>query len=155
MAASKDKNTVARTRRAPTLGPGLHVAKLELRSGGSYRIRTLSGVRLKAVLSEEVDELLVEECLRGNRSVIVVETSRGPTILGALQTTRSVVHEPNGVLRIEGQEIRLRAGARLVLEAGVSSLRLDKSGAVRAEGDRMVIDMGSNVRVLSALVELP
>lgn len=155
MASAKTSTTGPKSKRSSALGPGLHVAKIELRSGRSFRIRTLTGVRTKAVVGDEVDEALVEECLRGSRSVIVADTSRGPTILGALQTTRSMVHEPDGGLRIEGKEIRLRAGTRIVLEAGNCALRVENGGVMRAEGDRMVIDMGSNVKVLSALVELP
>ena len=36
-----------------------------------------------------------------------------------------------------------------------ASMQLDANGKARLTGDRMVIDMSANVRVLSALVQLP
>lgn len=150
-AATSKRNTEAR----PALGPGLHAGTIELRSGRSYRVRTTAGARLRAALGDGVDPGLADECLRASRLVILCDTERGPTIVGALQTTRSIVHEPDGTLAIEGKTIRLRAEKSLRIEAGPVSLTLDAAGTARAEGDRMVIDMSSNVRVLSALVELP
>jgi N-acetylmuramic acid 6-phosphate (MurNAc-6-P) etherase len=87
--------------------------------------------------------------------VILADTPRGPTIVGALQTARAVSVEPDGTVALEGKAIRIRADKAISLETGASAVRLEESGRVRAEGHRMVIDMSSNVRVLSALVELP
>jgi hypothetical protein len=137
------------------LGPGLHAAYIELRAGGRYRARLPSGVRVAAVLGDGVEPALAEECLRAGRMVILCDTERGPTLIGALQTSRSVVREADGALSIAARTIRLKADQALVVEAGPVALRLEQSGLMRAEGEKMIIDMGSNVRVLSALVELP
>lgn len=137
------------------LGPGLHAAHVDLASPPAYRVRSLTGERFEAVLGDGVDPELVDECLRGARLVILGDTDRGPAILGALQTSRSLVIEPDGTAVLRAKGIRLQAEQTLVLEAGTTSIRIEESGAVRAQGDRMVIDMGSHVRVLSALVELP
>ena len=118
-------------------------------------MRTPDERRFKAVLSHGVDPGLVDDCFRANQLVIVSDTPRGVTILGALQTTRSFTHESDGTVTLDATAIRLRAEKGVVLQAGQTSLRMDKKGAMRTEGHRMVIDMSSNVRVLSALVELP
>ncbi len=162
--ASKPKRAAkalgdASTRGAPqdraALGPGLHGAHVELALGSTYRVRGLAGDRHVAVLGDGVDSALVDECLRGSRLVILADTERGIAIVGALQTSRSVVIEPDGTAVLRAKGIRLQADQTLVLEAGTTSLRVEASGAVCAQGDTMVIDMGSHVRVLSALVELP
>ena len=150
--AAIERKTV---RAAQPLGPGLHPAVIELRSGAAFRVRLMDDARRKAVLADGVDPRLVDECLRTGRLVILCDTKRGVTILGALQTAPSLAREADGTLTLEARTIRLRAEKNVVIEAGPSSLTLDRSGSVRAEGERMVIDMGSNVRVLSALVELP
>jgi len=138
-----------------TLGAGLHAAFIELRTDDGFRVRTPDERRFQAVLAYGVDPALVDECFRGSRLVILSDTPRGVAILGALQTTRSLSHEPDGTVTLDAKKIRLRAEQGVVLEAGQTSLRMDKKGAMRTEGHRMVIDMSSNVRVLSALVELP
>lgn len=141
--------------RPEALGAGLHAGTIELRSGASYRVRTTAGTQIRAVLGDGIDPELAVECLRASRLVILCDTERGPTILGALQTTRSMVHEPDGTLTIEAKAIHLRAEKGIRIEAGQASITLDEAGAMRTEGERLVIDMSSNVRVLSALVELP
>lgn len=150
-AAIKPKTTP----RPRPLGPGLHPAVIELRSGAAFRVRLMDESRRNAVLGDGVDPGLADECLRTGRLVILCDTRRGATLVGALQTAPSITREPDGTLALEGKTIRLRAEKAVVIEAGSASLSLDHGGSVRAEGDRMVIDMGSNVRVLSALVELP
>ena len=139
----------------PALGPGLHAGWIELRGNGAFRVRTMTGERMSAVLGDDVDVALAEECLRASRLVILADTDRGPTILGALQTTRSLVREPDGTVSLKAKSIRLQVDESMVLEAGPVVLKLNADGTMRTEGNRMVIDMGSNVRVLSALVELP
>jgi hypothetical protein len=137
------------------LGPGLHALHIDLFADGECRVRTLTGERMRAVVGDAVDPALVEECLRFGRMVIGADTERGPTVIGALQTTRSLSHEPDGTVVLEAKEIRLRARERVRVEAGASSLSLQKAGRSNLRGERLVIDMSSNVRVLSALVELP
>jgi hypothetical protein len=137
------------------LGPGLHGAKIEMRVGAKVRLRCLDGRRVMAVLADGLDARLADECLRSGRMVVACDGPWGPTVAGALQTELPVFREVNGTVVVDGKEIRLTAARRLVIEAGTSSLRLEHEGVVRAEGNRMVIDMGANVRVLSALVELP
>jgi hypothetical protein len=140
---------------APSLGPGLHGATVELASGDKLRVRTATGVRLHVTLSDHVERELVEECLRTGRRVVLEETERGPAIVGALQTTRAVALAPDGTLDLRARELRLRSEGPLVIESGSTALRVDETGALRLEGDRMVIDMSSLVRFLAARVELP
>jgi hypothetical protein len=137
------------------LGPGLHAGFIEMSLDGTYGVRLASGARGTAVLGDGVEPELAEECKRDSRLVVLCDTERGPTIVGALQTARSVVRTADGALSISARTIRLQAEERLQIEAGRVALRVDKGGEMRAQGDKMVIDMGSNVRVLSALVELP
>jgi hypothetical protein len=156
--SSKAKSSQARKKnpqKSPSLGPGLHAGHIELQSEERYQIRTLTGETFQAVLGDDVEPALAEECLRASRMVILCDTQRGPTIVGALQTSRSLVREPDGTISIEGKAIHLRAEQGVRIESGPVSLTLNKKGTMRAEGNKMVIDMGSNVRVYSALVELP
>jgi hypothetical protein len=137
------------------LGPGIHPGTIEMHVDGCYRVRLLEGTRLTALLGDGVDVALAEECLRDGRTVMLAQTSRGATILGALQTTRSLEVSPDGTLLLQARRIRLRAKEAVVVEAGDASVRVQADGTVRTEGETMLIDMTSNVRVLSALVELP
>ena len=56
---------------------------------------------------------------------------------------------------MDAREIRLRAERALSIEAGPIVITADNQGALRMEGDRLVIDMAAIVRVLSSRVELP
>jgi hypothetical protein len=88
--------------------------------------------------------------------MIACDTERGVTIVGALQTAPSVEREPDGTLVLSGTRVRILAEKGVSVEAGAAaSMALESTGKARLAGDRMVIDMSSNVRVLSALVELP
>lgn len=152
------KRTAPTKRKAPTpepLGPGLHAGVIELRAGDAFRVRTVDGVGIQAMLGDGVDPGLAEECLRTSRPVLVTSTRRGVVILGALQTTRTPVHEENGTIHIEGKDVRLRAESTMTIESGPVTLRVDRAGVLRVEGDRMVVDMGELVRFLSARMELP
>jgi translation initiation factor IF-1 len=146
----------SRRKEKPTvLGPGMHAGVIEMHNEGSFRIRLLDGTRVKAALGDGVDPALAQECLRDGRTVMLAETSRGPVVLGALQTTRSLERTPDGTLVLEARRIRLRAQDAVIVQAGEASLRVQADGTVCTEGESMLIDMSSNVRVLSALVELP
>jgi len=156
---AKNKSTAARALKlAPkveALGPGLHGGTIERIGADGIVVRTLDRRRWVASLAPGVEPELADECLRAARMVILCEGPAGAMIAGALQTARSVMREADGSVLITGKEVRLRAERWVTLEVGASALRLDREGAMRAEGHRMVIDMGANVRVLSALVELP
>ncbi|CAN94273.1 MULTISPECIES: hypothetical protein [Sorangium] len=151
------RTTIARKgRTAPALGPGLHAGTIELRQDERFRVRTLGGELVTAVLDDAVDPDLAKECLRsGCRVILADDGARGPVILGALQTSLPVARDRDGHLVVSAKKIRLKAAQSLVLDAGESSLRLEPNGAVRMEGDRLVIDVGSLVRFLAASVEFP
>lgn len=140
---------------APSLGPGLHGAFIEMASDGRYSVRTPTGERLTAELAPGVQPALAAECLRTGRMVIVIDSARGPIIAGALQTALAVERDDDGVVAVEARDIRLRAERTLLIEAGPVTIRADESGALRMEGDRLVLDMPALVRVLSARMELP
>lgn len=155
---AKGKTTVARRPRIAIerLGPGLHWVHLDLGAAGSPIVRTLDGRRLAAVVEGGVDPRLLAECRRAGRAMIACDTERGVTIVGALQTAPSVEREPDGTLLLEGTRVRIVAEKGASIEAGAgASIALESTGRARLVGDRMVIDMSSNVRVLSAHVELP
>jgi len=145
----------APSERALPLGPGLHGAFVELRSGDSYQIRTTDGRRLFAALSEGVEAALIDDCLRTASMVIVTETARGPEIAGALMRALPAARSEDGVVTLEGKEVRLRGERSLSVEVGPVSLLADESGTMRIEGDRLVIDMAALVRIFSTRVELP
>jgi hypothetical protein len=140
---------------APALGPGLHGAVIELAADRAYEVRTMSGERVVAVLDDAVDKALADDCLRTGRMVIVAEGARGPTIMGALQTSVPIARDADGVVSVDAKELRLRAERAALLEVGHVTLSADAGGALRIEGDRLVIDMAALVRVLSMKVELP
>lgn len=147
----------ARKSAAAELGPGLHLVHVDLGSGDvTTTVRTLDGRRLTAVIADEVDVALVDECRQKSRRMLACDTSRGPTLVGALQTRRTIEHDPDGSLVLAGKSVRIVAEQAVSIEAGTATqVALDASGKARMTGDRMVIDMSANVRVLSALVQLP
>lgn len=151
--AARDRKSLPRD--AAELGPGLHLARVERMLSGACKLRTLTGEHLSAVLDDDVEPSLVEECLRNGRKVIVCVTDRGPTIMGALQTAPALARAEDGKLTLEARELRLRAERSLVIEAGPVTLRVDGNGVLRLEGDRMIVDMGTLVRFLAGRVELP
>lgn len=157
---NEKKRTSVRRSSAPVaeptpLGPGLHGAFIELATEGSYRVRTTAGEHLRAELAPGVSPALAMECLRAGRMVILVGSPRGPAIVGALQTAPAVEKDADGVVAVDAREIRLRAERSILIEAGPVTIRGDESGALRMEGDRLVLDMPALVRVLSARMELP
>jgi hypothetical protein len=144
-----------RRARPSALGPGLHGAVIELKAGRAFQLRTTEGQRVLAELAPGVDPRLADECLRQGSMVIVSDTPRGPEIAGALVTSLAPARSEEGVVTFEGKELRLRAERSLSLEVGPVSLSAEDSGAMRLEGDRLVIDMAALVRVFSSKVELP
>jgi len=156
MKSSSKQQSQRGGRRAPGLGPGLHLVHVDLGTGQATTVRTLDGRRLTAAIADDVDTALVDECRRKGRTMLACDTSRGPTLMGALQTHRTIEHEPDGSLVIAAKSVRIAADEGVSLEAGTSaSMALSANGKARMTGDRMVIDMSANVRVLSALVQLP
>jgi hypothetical protein len=142
--------------REARLGPGAHLGVIERRRGGALDVRMADGSTVAARLDPRVEPALMDECQRDERWVVLVDGASGPTVVGALQVERSAVRERDGSLSLDGKDVVVRASRRLRVEAGASSLTLDAaSGAVRLEGERMVIDMGALVRLLAARVELP
>ncbi|WP_437312621.1 hypothetical protein [Sorangium sp. So ce385] len=137
------------------LGPGLSAATIEVRAGDAFRIRTTGGVRARAVLGDDVDPALADECLRTGRLVIACDTERGPTIVGALQTRAPAERDDDGLVSLRAKDIKIRADRTLAIEAGPFTLRVDRAGVARLEGHRMVIDMSEIIRLLAARVELP
>lgn len=153
---TKVQSIGSKRRSAPArLAEGLHAAKIELKGEGRFHVRTLDGARHVALLGDDFEPALADECLRTGKAVIICNTERGPVILGALQTSRAFERDASGVARFDADEIRLRAARAIVLQSGSVSLRLDQRGVVRVEGKKMVIDMSSLLHVLAAMVELP
>jgi hypothetical protein len=92
---------------------------------------------------------------RENKKHGPTATATDVLILGALQTQRAFHREPDGTLMIESERVELRGEKELRLRSGASALKLTEDGRVRINGHRMVLDVDTSVRVLSALVELP
>jgi hypothetical protein len=138
-----------------SLAPGLHAGRIELKSDDVYRVRMAGGERLLATLADEVSPALAQECLRDARTVIVVDTERGPTIVGALQVSPIVTPDAAGTLTLDARTLRLRASRGLSIEVGDTTIALDAEGVVRMEGDRLVIDMAQFVKVASARMDIP
>jgi hypothetical protein len=137
------------------LTPGLHAAHVEMASDRSFRVRALGGQRMLAHLGDGVERALVEQCMRTGQLVIMTATESDVLILGALQTQQTFHREPDGTLRIESKRVEVLAEEELRLKTGASTLKLTQDGRVRIHGHRMLLDVTTNVRILSALVELP
>ncbi len=148
-------------RRLASVGAGLHAGKVELaiaeKDGGprSYRVLLAAGRRVSATLGHGVSNELVEECLREGKTVVLVDGVNGIEIAGALQTQSNIQKDNLGTLALEAKHIRIRADQSLVLEVPGASLSFEPGGALRMEGDKLVIDMAALVRVFAARVELP
>lgn len=143
-------------RRAPALGPGLHLGTVELRGRGSVRVRLMQGEVVSADVDPSIDAELVRECQRdGTRVVLCAGPTGKAIIVGALVTAPAAVRRREGKLSLEAKEIRLKASDTIAIDTKESSLRLSKDGKLRIEGDRLEIDVGSLVRFLAARVEFP
>lgn len=138
------------------LGPGIHPAKIDVRAGDRYHVRTLAGERIEARLGDEVEEAFAAECLREQRTVLVTPGENDEAvILGALQTSRSFSRDDAGTMRARGKRVEIDADEGLVLRVGKSSLVMDKRGIVKVTGQKMTMNIAEVVRVLSTLCELP
>lgn len=137
------------------LSPGLHAGHVELVSDTTVCVRTLDGRRLTCRLTDGVERALIEQCMSSNQLVILAAAGDHALILGALQTHRAFRPDAEGNLVIEGKRVQLHAEQELELKTGDSALKLNRNGKLRVNGHRLVLDVTTNVRVLSALVELP
>jgi hypothetical protein len=137
------------------LGPGMHAGVVELEASGSYRVALVSGGHVRAHLEAGLSRRFVESCMRTGQKVLLADTPRGPEIMGALTAPREQPGDEEESLDLRGKTIRLRATDAVHIEVGKSSFKLDKDGAARLEGRRLVMDVASLIRFLSARVELP
>ena len=147
----------ARSTRDPVaLGPGIHAATIELQEGASFRVKLLDGQRVVATHARGVSPMLLDECLRARRTVMLADGEHGPIILGALQTDPTPrVDAESGTFEVEAKHIRLRADATIAFKVGSTSLALGQSGVARIEGEQLILDVAALMRVLAAKVELP
>jgi hypothetical protein len=162
MARSKASKGAPRSqaeRRA--LGPGMHAGRVEaigaLGMDGirTYRVRLASGATVHALPGLGVSPALIDECARDGRTVVLVDGPEGIVIAGALQTAPTMAPDAQGTLAIEAKHLRVRAEQSIVLEVPGGSLSMEPGGAMRMEGDKLVIDMAALVRIFSARVEIP
>jgi predicted polyphosphate/ATP-dependent NAD kinase len=138
------------------LAPGVHPARIEMRAGVRFQVRTLDGLRVEARLAPEVEDAFAEECMREHRTVLVSPGGEGSAVLlGALQTSRGVLRDRHGLTRIDGKRIELEAEDGLVLRVGKSKILLDRQGTVKVVGRKMTMDVSDLVQVLSLLCKLP
>ena len=93
--------------------------------------------------------------MKSGQRVLLLDTPRGPEIMGALHAPRELPGGEEESVELKGKTIRLRATDEVQIQVGKSTLRLDKTGAARLEGRKLVVDVASLVRFLSARVELP
>jgi hypothetical protein len=98
---------------------------------------------------------LLDECLRARRTVLFAERGGRVEILGALQTAPGPRANADGDLALEGRAVEIAAADRIALRVGASRLTLDRDGVIRMDGDRLTIDVGALVQILSANVNLP
>lgn len=139
------------------LGAGLHPGHVEsvVAAPPAYLVRLGDGRRIVARVGAGVESSFVEECSREGRAVVLMDSPSGPVIAGALQTASTPRADARGTLALEARHIRLRAGETLELEVPGSNLRMEPGGAVRIDGDKLVIDMAALMRVFAGRVELP
>lgn len=137
------------------LGPGLQMGVIELLAGDSYGVRLLDGRRTSARRSPYVHVALVEECLREQRPMLLSDGAKGAEIVGALQVAPSIAPDIDGNLNISARQLNLKAENGVRVESGRSELRLGEDGRVRLTAERAVLDVASNLRIYSSLVELP
>jgi hypothetical protein len=138
-----------------TLGPGIHPGVVELEANGSYRVALLAGGHVRARLDKGLAKGFVDECMRTGAKMLLHDTPRGPEILGALHAPRELSPGQQDEVELRGKTVRVRAAEEIVLQVGKTTLRLDKTGAARFEGRKLVLDIASLIRMLSARVELP
>ncbi len=143
---------------AVRLPPGLHGGFIDASDArnGSLRVTLMDGRPTRAALASHVHPDLVAQCL-AQRTMVLLSDGDPPRVVGALQTAPSPVVESGGAVSIAADRIHLRANQELRLEAGVNTVLIEMSddGKVRLRCERGVFDVAANLRIYSALVELP
>ena len=154
---ARARSAAQRTKTTP-LGPGLHPGRIASALAGAtkvYRVRLDDGREVRATLDRAVDPAFADACMRDDRTVVLVDTEDGIAVAGALQTSAGLSTDARGTLAVDARHVRIRAGESLELEVPGGRVALDPNGAMRFEGDRLVIDMAALVRVFSSKLELP
>lgn len=141
-----------RSKRLPAAPPGLHAGTVELEARGAFKTRLATGELVTATLAANVAPALATEALRERRTVLVVVTPAGATILGALQTQPS---QSFGALRLRADTVELEGEGGIVLRAGKTKLTISPDGSIHLVGDAMTMRLARALRVLAANVELP
>jgi hypothetical protein len=140
------------------LQPGLHGGFVDAHDArdGSLRVTLMDGRRTRAALASHVHPDLVTQCIT-QRSMVLLSDGDPPCVVGALQTAPSPVVESGGAVSIAADRIHLRANQELRLEAGVNTVLIEMGddGKVRLRCERGIFDVAANLRIYSALVELP
>jgi hypothetical protein len=134
-----------------SVGPGLHLGKVELASDGAYVVRLMNGERVTARLDTGIAPDFVDQCTRSGKRLVVADGERGAVIVGALERPSS---SPSAKT-VHSETLHLRVDKELVIEVGKYGIRLDGSGAAHVKTRQIVIDAASLARFLSARVELP
>jgi hypothetical protein len=140
------------------LGPGLHGGFVEARDAreGALRISLMDGRATRAILAPHVHPDLVPQCM-SLRTMVLLADGHPPVVVGALQTAPAPIVDRDGALTIAAERIHLRANQELRLETGENSVLIEMGadGKVRLRCERGVFDVAANLRIHSALVELP
>jgi hypothetical protein len=149
---SSGKKSVRRPVVKKALGPGLHAGTVELQSEGSYRVQLVGGGHVRARVDDALPAEFVGECMKRGHKVVLQDGADGPVILGALWAPTKWKGED---AELSGRMVRLEATEGLSIKVGDARLEMDKKGAIRLKGKKMVIDIAQVVRFLSSRVELP
>jgi hypothetical protein len=141
------------------LPPGLHGGFVDARDArdGSLSVTLLDGRRTRAALAPHVQGALLDQCIAQGQMVLLSDGQEVPLVVGAVQTAPVPTVDRDGTLAVEAQRIRLRANQQLRLEAGANSvtIEMDGDGRLMLRSERGVFDVAANLRIYSALVELP
>jgi hypothetical protein len=137
------------------LGTGLHAARLCARAGELWQIQLLDGREATVPAMASVCPLLLEECLRRQRLVLLTEVTATPSIVGALQTESTPTVDAFGHLELKARTVSVQAEQELLLAGPKGRLEFDSAGLARLKSRRLVVDTPESMRVRSALVELP
>jgi hypothetical protein len=161
-AATGGPKSTRLTRRKPSVLESLSIGRLEepgpsTGTRAQYRARLLSGSIVSVELDRSFEPALAAECCETGQPVILARRSEGEPLLvvGALQTSRGLTRQAEGQVTLAGRRIELDAEEGIVLRAGKSALRLDRTGTLKVVGERMTMDVATVVRILASLVELP
>jgi hypothetical protein len=140
------------------LPPGLHAGFVESHDAhdGTLRVALLDGRLTRATRAPHVHPDLLSQCI-AQRSMVLLSDADPPLVIGALQTTPSPMVESGGSLTLAADRIHLRANQELRLEAGINTVLIEMGadGKVRLRCERGIFDVAANLRIYSALVELP